>query len=204
VLTSTDGSLAPSAQAGHFPQVSVHAVQASASLARESNRGSRDYPVNHEIVLTPSKFAELKAELEHLLTVERPLIAERIRQARALGDLSENFDYQDAKRQQGFLEGRIHNLKSMLERGHVVEYVGGSDVVGLGSAVNVWDQEFEEEIEYTIVGALETDPSKNRISNTSPIGSALLGSKIGDTVRVETPGGMQSYEVRNIREHTGN
>ena len=154
--------------------------------------------MNHEIVLTPAKYAELQVELEHLLSAERPLIAERIRQARELGDLSENFDYQDAKRQQGFLEGRIANLKSMIEKAHVTEYAGGSDEVGLGSLVTVWDQEFEEETNYTIVGALDADPSQSKISNTSPIGDALLGKKVGDTVRVHTPGGLQTYEVREI------
>jgi transcription elongation factor GreA len=155
--------------------------------------------MNHEIVLTPAKYAELQQELENLVSSERPLIAERIRQARALGDLSENFDYQDAKRQQGFLEGRIANLKSMIDKAHVTEYAGGTDEVGLGSAVKVWDQEFDEEIEYTIVGALEADPSKNKISNTSPIGQSLLSKKVGDTVRVQTPGGVQIYEIREIR-----
>jgi transcription elongation factor GreA len=155
--------------------------------------------MNHEIVLTPSKLAELQAELEHLLGTERVAIAERIRQARALGDLSENFDYQDAKRQQGFLEGRIMNLRNMIEKAHVIEYAGGSDQVSLGSSVKVWDQEFEEEIEYTIVGALEADPTQSKISNTSPIGQALLSKKIGDTVRVHTPGGVQTYEIREIR-----
>jgi transcription elongation factor GreA len=163
------------------------------------SRVRRVYPMNHEIVLTPGKYVELQAELENLIGIERPLIAERIRQARALGDLSENFDYQDAKRQQGFLEGRVLNLKSMLEKTHIIEYAGGSDEVGLGSAVKVWDQEFEEEIEYTIVGALEADPTQQRISNTSPIGQSLLGKKVGETVLVHTPGGMQTYEVREIR-----
>src|SRR5579875_2749983 len=111
--------------------------------------------MNHDIVLTPAKYAELQAELEHLVSVERPAIAERIRQARALGDLSENFDYQDAKRQQGFLEGRIANLKATLEKAHVTEYTTGGDTVALGSTVTVWDAEYQESIDYTIVGVME-------------------------------------------------
>jgi transcription elongation factor GreA len=154
--------------------------------------------MNHEIVLTPGKFAELQAELEELVTVERTKIAERIRQARALGDLSENFDYQDAKRQQGFLEGKIMNLKSMLERAHVTEYAPSGDEIVLGSTVTVWDPEFSEEINYTIVGALEADPTQDRISNTSPIGQALLGKRAGDVVNVKTPGGVQIYEIRSF------
>jgi transcription elongation factor GreA len=154
--------------------------------------------MNHDIVLTPAKYVELQAELEELVTIERAKIAERIRQARALGDLSENFDYQDAKRQQGFLEGRIINLKSMLERAHVTEYTTSTEEVVLGSKATVWDPEFSEEIEYTIVGVLEADPTKDLISNTSPIGQALLGKHVGDTVKFQTPGGMQTYEVRKI------
>jgi transcription elongation factor GreA len=99
-----------------------------------------------EIVLTPAKYKEIEAELERLQTVERPAIAERIRQARSLGDLSENFDYHDAKRQQGFLEGKILNLKQMLERGRVVDYISGGDTVGLGSQVKVHDEEYDEDI----------------------------------------------------------
>ncbi len=155
--------------------------------------------MNHALVLTPAKKSELEAELEELVTAGRSAIAERIRQARALGDLSENFDYQDAKRQQGFLEGKIMNLKSMLERAHVTEYVTGGDEVALGSTVAVFDAAFDEEIEYTIVGVLEADPTQDKISNTSPIGQSLLGKKVGDTVNVQTPGGVQTYEVRSIR-----
>ncbi len=155
--------------------------------------------MNHALVLTPAKKSELEAELEELVTAGRSAIAERIRQARALGDLSENFDYQDAKRQQGFLEGKIMNLKSMLERAHVTEYVTGGDEVALGSTVTVFDAAFDEEIEYTIVGVLEADPTQDKISNTSPIGQSLLGKKVGDTVNVQTPGGVQTYEVRSIR-----
>ena len=155
--------------------------------------------MNHALVLTPAKKSELEAELEELVTTGRSAIAERIRQARALGDLSENFDYQDAKRQQGFLEGKIMNLKSMLERAHVTEYTTGGDEVALGSTVTVFDAAFDEEIEYTIVGVLEADPAQDKISNTSPIGQSLLGKKVGDTVNVQTPGGVQTYEVRSIR-----
>ncbi len=155
--------------------------------------------MNHALVLTPAKKSELEAELEELVTNGRSAIAERIRQARALGDLSENFDYQDAKRQQGFLEGKIMNLKSMLERAHVTEYTTGGDEVALGTTVTVFDAAFDEEMEYTIVGVLEADPAQDKISNTSPIGQSLLGKKVGDTVNVQTPGGVQTYEVRSIR-----
>jgi transcription elongation factor GreA len=154
--------------------------------------------MEHEIVLSPEKHAELKAELERLVGVERAAIAERIRQARALGDLSENFDYQDAKRQQGFLEGRIANVKGILDRARVAVYETGGDVVVLGSVVQLFDKEFDEEIEYTLVGPMETDPAQCRISHTSPVGQALLGKKVGDKVQVPVPAGTLSYEIIGI------
>jgi transcription elongation factor GreA len=154
--------------------------------------------MEHEIVLTPAKYAELEKELEHLITIERPAIAERIRQARALGDLSENFDYQDAKRQQGFLEGKILNIRGMLDKAHIAEYAVGGDVVQFGSKVKVHDVEFDEEIEYSLVGAVEADPANGRISNTSPLGKALLGKRVGDIVEVPTPAGQDSYKIMEI------
>jgi transcription elongation factor GreA len=155
--------------------------------------------MDHEIVLTPAKYKELEEELKRLLTVERPAIAERIRQARALGDLSENFDYHDAKRQQGFLEGRIANVKATLERAHITEYQSGGDTVGLGSQVTIHDLEFDEDIAYTIVGAPEADPASNRLSNTSPVGKALLGKKVGDVVEVPIPAGKATYKIIEIK-----
>ncbi len=152
-----------------------------------------------EIILSPAKFKELEAELEHHQTTGRREIAERIKDARSLGDLSENFDYHDAKRQQGFLEGRINNLKAMLERAKVLDTVGGGDVVGFNSVVNVHDEEFDEDVEYTIVGVMEADPTKNLISNTSPVGKALLGRKKGEKVDVVTPGGSVRYEIVAIK-----
>ena len=110
-----------------------------------------------EIILSPAKHAELARELEHLTTTGRREIAERIKDARAMGDLSENFDYHDAKRQQGFLEGRIDNIKQMLERAKVAEHVAGGDVVVYGSTVKIHDKEYDEELEYKIVGVMEAD-----------------------------------------------
>ena len=121
-----------------------------------------------EIVLSPAKYQELEAELERLQTVERRQIAERIKEARAMGDLSENFDYHDAKRQQGFLEGKIVGLKQTLERAKIADYVSGSDIVTLGSVVKVHDAEFDEDIEYTIVGVMEADPATTRSPTRPP------------------------------------
>lgn len=152
-----------------------------------------------DIVLSPAKYKELEAELERLQTVERRNIADRIKEARAMGDLSENFDYHDAKRQQGFLEGKIVGLKQTLERAKVADYVSGSETVTLGSVVKVHDSEFDEEIEYTIVGVMEADPANDKISNTSPVGQALLGHKAGDKVQVQTPSGPSVLEIVEVR-----
>jgi len=151
-----------------------------------------------EIILTPAKRSELEAELLRLSTVERTAIAERIRQARSLGDLSENFDYHDAKRQQGFLEGKIINLTAILDRAKIVDYTTGGDIVTLGSRVKVYDEEFEEEIEYTIVGVMDADPANYKISNTSPVAKALLGHAVGDTVEVVAPAGKSVLNIREI------
>ena len=152
-----------------------------------------------EIILSPAKYKELEAELENLSTTGRREIAERIKDARSLGDLSENFDYHDAKRQQGFLEGRINNLKQMLERAKVVESVGGGDTISLGSVVKLHDVVYAEDIEYKIVGVMEADASQNRISNTSPLAKALMGHKVGSRVEVLTPSGTDTYEIVSVK-----
>jgi transcription elongation factor GreA len=152
-----------------------------------------------EIILTPARHKELTEELNRLTTEERAAIADRISQARAMGDLSENFDYHDAKRQQGFLEGKIVGLKRILERAKITDYSGGGEVVALGSTVTVYDDEFEEETEYTIVGVMDADASKNRISNSSPVGKALLGKVEGDVVEVKAPAGTTTYKIVKVR-----
>ncbi len=151
-----------------------------------------------EIILSPAKYKELEADLERLSTVERKAIADRIKEARGMGDLSENFDYHDAKRQQGFLEGKIINIKNMLERAKIAEYIGGGDVIALGSVVKIHDVEYDEDLEYTIVGVMEADPTDGKISNTSPVAKALLGHKVGDRVEVQTPSGKDVYEVVEV------
>ncbi len=155
--------------------------------------------MSDEIILSPAKKKALEEELHHLSTVERGAISERIRQARELGDLSENFDYQDAKRQQGLLESKIVGIKNALDRAKIADYVGGGDVVGLGSIVKVHDSEFDEDIEYTIVGVMEADPARDIISNTSPVGKALIGHKVGDRIEVVTPAGKAIYEIVALR-----
>lgn len=152
-----------------------------------------------EYVLTPSGKQKIEEELERLRSVEMPALAERIRQARALGDLSENFDYQDAKRQQGFAAGKIADLNAILERARVVEEVGpNSDTVGLGVTVTLKDLDYDDEFAVTIVGAYEADPSNDKISSASPMGKALMGCRVGDSVEVDAAGGKTRYEILGI------
>jgi transcription elongation factor GreA len=152
-----------------------------------------------DIVLTVSGKKKIEDELEQLRSVEMPALAIRIREARDLGDLSENFDYQDAKRQQGFIGGRIADLQAMLERAILVpESVPGSGIVGLGSTVHVRDTEFAEEIRYKLVGSYEADPANDLISAASPVGAALMGKKVGESVLVATPGGTMTLEILSV------
>jgi transcription elongation factor GreA len=152
-----------------------------------------------DIVLTPAGKKKVEDELEQLRTVEMPALAERIRQARSLGDLSENFDYQDAKRQQGFVAGKIADLQAILDRANVVEETGpGAEVVGMGSTVSLRDVDYGDEFSYTLVGAYEADPQNGKISVSSPVGKALMGNKVGSNIEVTTPGGKSTFEILAI------
>lgn len=152
-----------------------------------------------DIILTPGGRKKIEGELAQLKSVEMPALAERIREARELGDLSENFDYQDAKRQQGFVAGKIADLQAILDRARIVEEAGpNSDTVGMGSTVKVRDLAFADEFSYTLVGAYEADPVNDKISSLSPVGKALMGRKVGDQIPVDTPGGKTTYEIITI------
>lgn len=152
-----------------------------------------------DIQITAEEKRKIEAELAHLRSVEMPALAERIRQARDLGDLSENFDYQDSKRQQGFVSGRIKDLEATLERATVVEGAKpGSGVVGLGSQVKVLDVDFDEELDFILVGNSGAESSADKISASSVVGKALLGSKVGDQVTVATPGGKTTFQILAI------
>ena len=152
-----------------------------------------------DLVLTPSGKKKIEDELYQLKSVEMPALSERIRQARDLGDLSENFDYQDAKRQQGFVAGKIADLQTLLDRSRLVEEApAGSEAVGMGSTVSVRDEEFDEDFDYKIVGSYEADPASGKISAASPVGKALVGRKVGDEVTVDTPGGKSTLKITAI------
>ena len=145
---------------------------------------------------------KLEEELEQLKTVKRKEVVERIKIARSFGDLSENSEYDSAKEEQGFVEGRITTIESMLRNALIIEESGASDVVSLGKTVSFVELPDGDEEEYTIVGSAEADPFEGRISNDSPIARALLGRKVDDIVKLTTPGG--DMEVRIVSIKTAN
>ena len=151
-----------------------------------------------EFVLTPHGFESVQNELTDLLTKKRPAIIERIRQARQHGDLSENFDYEDAKRGQAMLESRITELKAIISHASVVDAVSSDGSIVVGSKVTVKDLDEGFEDVYIIVGPAESSPAEGRISHESCVGDALLGKKVGDKVTVSAPGGAINYEIVSI------
>jgi len=143
-----------------------------------------------DVLLTPEGLDKLKDEIEHLSTVKRAEVAERIKEAREFGDISENSEYDDAKNEQAMLEARIATLEDKLRSASVIDASElDSNVVRVGSLVSVKDGGSGKSLKYTIVGSTEADPSENRLSNESPVGKALLGRKNGDTVKVQLPNG---------------
>lgn len=154
-----------------------------------------------KVVMTYDGLKKMEQELENLKTVRRKEVAEKIKEARGQGDLSENAEYDAAKEEQGEIESRIVQLENLLRNAEVIdEDVLKMDVVNLGSKVTVLDVEFDEEMEYTIVGSTEADPMNGRISNESPLGMALLGQKIGATVMADTPDGEVAFKILNIQK----
>ncbi|MHB0913206.1 MAG: transcription elongation factor GreA [Armatimonadota bacterium] len=153
-----------------------------------------DIPENGT-VLTRNGYDKIRRELEELIKVKRPAIVDRIREATALGDLSENFDYHDAKHQQGLLESRLADLKAILSCATVVDCANGNGCVGIGSVVKVKDVSDGYEDTYTIVGPPESNPSEGKISYESSVGAALVDRKVGEVVEVETPSGNFKYEI---------
>jgi len=152
-----------------------------------------------EFVLTPRGYEDIQNELSHLLATKRPEVIERIRKARQLGDLSENFDYEDAKRSQAMLESRITELKAIISHASVVDRAASDGSIGIGSKVIVKDLEECLEDEYMIVGPAESSPAEGKISHESCVGEALLGKKMGETVIVQAPGGSIRYEIVSVQ-----
>ena len=152
-----------------------------------------------KVVLTYEGLKRMEEELEDLKTVRRKEVAEKIKEARGQGDLSENAEYDAAKEEQAEIEARIVVLEKMLRNAEVIDDEEVSaDIISIGSKVKIYDLEFKEEEEYSIVGSAEADPITGKISNESPVGKALLGHKPGDLVTVETPSGEAEFRILEI------
>ena len=151
---------------------------------------------NKPILLTKEGYEEIKDELNDLINVKRPANIEAIKEARALGDLSENVDYDAARNEQAEIEAKIKKLETILENVQIIESVN-TDEVGVGTTVKIAYIDDEDDVDqYKIVGSQEADPFESKISNESPIAKALMGHKVGDVVSVESPNG--NYEVKVI------
>jgi len=153
---------------------------------------------------TPEGYKELTDELDFRKSVKREEIKEQIAVARSFGDLSENSEYDEARNQQAENEARIKELETLIENAAIVdESKIDTKAVSLGSTVIVLDVEFDEEIKYSIVGSNEANPLEGKISDRSPIGSALMGAKSGETVSVETPAGTVQFKILDVYRSKG-
>lgn len=155
---------------------------------------------NKQVILTYEGIKKLEEELEHLKTVKRKEVTQKIKTALSFGDLSENSEYDEAKNEQAFVEGRIATLENMLKNAKIIDDDDiKTDFVSIGSTVKVKDLEFGDELEFTIVGSAEADPMKMKISNEAPIGRGLLGKKVGEKSEIQVPDGTITYEVLEIK-----
>ncbi len=154
-----------------------------------------------EVLLTEEGYQKLEKELNHLENEKRREIAKRIKVAREFGDISENSEYDDAKNEQAFVEGRIKEIQNMLRNAKVVKDSEVTDTkVNIGTTVKLKELESNEDYKYTLVGSAESDPLNYKISNESPIGKAIIGHKIGDVVAVEVPSGRVKYKITSIEK----
>lgn len=154
-----------------------------------------------QVILTSQGLEKLEKELEYLKTVKRQEVAAEIKVALGYGDLSENSEYDEAKNKQAQMEIRIVEIETMLKNAKVIDEADiSTETVSVGCTVKLYDVEFEEEIEYNIVGSTEADPSNGKISDESPVGAALLGKAVGDEVEVPTPAGSIQLKVLEINK----
>jgi transcription elongation factor GreA len=153
-----------------------------------------------EVLLTREGYEKLKQEIEHLSTVKRREVADRIRIARQFGDIAENAEYDDAKNEQAMLEHRIAQLEERLTAARVIEKADiKKDVVSIGSKVKLRDLEAKKTFEYHIVGSAEANPAENKLSNESPVGKAIMGHKKGEVVEVAAPRGSLKFKILEIK-----
>jgi transcription elongation factor GreA len=185
-------------QANYYSQIPIIPLNPKHQLLLKEEESTM--PAN-ETLLTAEGIKKLEEELRHLKTVKRPGVSERIKVAIGFGDISENAEYEDAKNEQAFIEGRIKTVDKMLRNVHVIN-TGASldDTVSIGTTVMLKDLELGGEVEYKIVGTTEADPGANKISNVSPVGKAVLKQKVGAVVDVKTPVGVLRYQILGIRD----
>ena len=154
-----------------------------------------------QVIVTEVGYQKMKEELDYLKNVKRKEAAEAVGVARSFGDLSENSEYDEAKNEQGKIELKIHELEEMLNHAKIInDQEIQTDVVNIGVTVKLHDVEYDEDIVYNIVSSREVNVKENKISDQSPIGKALIGAKVGDTVTVEVPDGMIKFKVLEIEK----
>lgn len=163
-------------------------------MARRSQKNNNPKPTFH---LTREGYKKLRQELEYLKTVKRKELAERLRSAIQMGDLSENADYIATKEEQGFVEGRIQELETILRYAVIIDETTHKEVVDLGARVTIQEDGYPPET-YLIVGSTEADPHNGKISHESPMGQALIGKRKGEVVTVETPAGVIRVKILDI------
>ena len=148
--------------------------------------------------MSQERYNELEAELLYLQTTREKEVAEQIKEARSFGDLSENSEYDEAKTEQGKLYSKIAEIKNLIENAEIIEDSETTDTVGNGSVVTIRDVEFDEIETYKIVGSQEANPAAGKVSDDSPVGRALMGHRVGETVNVDAPGGTIAFEIIKI------
>lgn len=155
--------------------------------------------MNAKKAMTQEEVRELELQLEELKTIKRKEVAEKIKVARGFGDLSENSEYDEAKNEQAMVEDQILQLEAMLKNVELIDREAlTTDTVEIGLHVKLYDSKYDEELSYQIVGSNGADPSKGKISDESPLGKALKGKKVGETVEIEAPGGLMSFKILEI------
>lgn len=158
---------------------------------------------NKQVILTYEGVKKIEDELDFLRTVKRKEVTEKIKVALSYGDLSENSEYDEAKNEQAFVEGKIATLENMLKNAKVIDEDDiSTEVVSVGCNVTVKDLEFGDELELTIVGSAEADPVEMKISNEAPIGAGLMGKKVGEVAEILVPDGVTKFEILQIRKRT--
>lgn len=176
---------------------------AAAKNDKKTTKVSGNRNMEDKVILTEEGLLKLKEELEYLRSTKRKEVAERLQEAISYGDLSENSEYEEAKNEQAFCEGRIVELEKMIKNAEIIdeEKAHRTAIIGIGTTVEIksLDKAEKEKMEFTIVGSTEADPFASRISNESPVGKELIGKEKGDKIVVDAPGGQYTYEILAVK-----